>query len=62
MGCWLLAAAEESFDIAIVSREPARYLRQWERIVSNARRVLPDMEGPSMRTGMPLLSCSTRWF
>ena len=27
MGCWLLAAAEESFDIAIVSWEPAWYLR-----------------------------------
>ena len=33
----------------------------WERIVSNARRVFPDMDGPSMRTGVPLLRCSTNW-
>ena len=27
MGCWLLAAAEELFDVAIVSREPEWCLR-----------------------------------
>ena len=58
-GCWLLL---RSRSISSSSRGYQRGASgQWARIVSNARRVFPDMDGPSMRTGMPLLRCSTSW-
>ncbi len=39
ISCWLLVAVEKFFDIAIVSREPAWYLRPVGANRSIARRV-----------------------
>ena len=58
-GCWLLL---RSRSISPSSRGYQRGASgRLARIVSNARRVFPDIDGPLMRTGVPLLRCSTSW-